>query len=80
MTKVSFAGDADMSDILTTLDVQIENEKEEAISRKKILDKVDKLKHAKEEEKWLDDYEKVNYPHTVIKFFFMKIGEGLENI
>ena len=60
MTKVSFAGDADLSDILESLDAQIEKAKEEALSRKEILDKVDKLKHAKEEEKWLDDYEKVN--------------------
>ncbi|CAH8376541.1 unnamed protein product [Eruca vesicaria subsp. sativa] len=52
------SGDADLSDILATLDAQIENAKEEAISRKEILDKVDKLKHAKDEEKWLDDYEK----------------------
>lgn len=60
MTKVSFAGDADLSDILACLDAQIEKAKQEALSRKEILDKVDKLKHAKEEEKWLDDYEKVN--------------------
>ncbi|CAF1868817.1 unnamed protein product [Brassica napus] len=58
VTKVSFAGDADLSDILESLDEQIEKAKEEASSRKEILDKVEKLKHAKEEEKWLDDYEK----------------------
>ncbi|CAN7062448.1 hypothetical protein IGI04_016805 [Brassica rapa subsp. trilocularis] len=58
VTKVSFAGDADLSGILESLDEQIEKAKEEALSRKEILDKVEKLKHAKEEEKWLDDYEK----------------------
>ncbi|KAJ0259564.1 65-kDa microtubule-associated protein 5 [Hirschfeldia incana] len=52
------SGDADLSDILTSLDAQIEKAKEEALSRKEILDKFEKLKHAKEEEKWLDDYEK----------------------
>ncbi|WZY90668.1 hypothetical protein YC2023_047403 [Brassica napus] len=58
VTKVSFAGDADLFGILESLDEQIEKAKEEALSRKEILDKVEKLKHAKEEEKWLDDYEK----------------------
>ncbi|XP_013745117.2 65-kDa microtubule-associated protein 5-like [Brassica napus] len=52
------SGDADLSGILESLDEQIEKAKEEALSRKEILDKVEKLKHAKEEEKWLDDYEK----------------------
>lgn len=65
VTKVSFAGDADLSDILESLDEQIEKAKEEASSRKEILDKVEKLKHAKEEEKWLDDYEKVNTTHIL---------------
>ncbi|KAG2285316.1 hypothetical protein Bca52824_044920 [Brassica carinata] len=58
MMNVSFAGNADLSDILASLDEQIEKAKAEALSRKEILDKVEKLKHAKEEEKWLDDYEK----------------------
>ncbi|VVB02637.1 unnamed protein product [Arabis nemorensis] len=52
------SGDGDLSDILARIDVQIEKAKEEALSRKEILDKVDKWRHAKEEEKWLDDYEK----------------------
>ncbi|RID67267.1 hypothetical protein BRARA_D02356 [Brassica rapa] len=52
------SGDADLFGILESLDEQIEKAKEEALSRKEILDKVEKLKHAKEEEKWLDDYEK----------------------
>ncbi|XP_023639643.1 65-kDa microtubule-associated protein 5 [Capsella rubella] len=52
------SGDGDLSDILASIDGQIEKAKEEALSRKEILDKVDKWKHSKEEEKWLDDYEK----------------------
>ena len=56
----SCAGDGDLSDILATIDGQIEKAREEALSRKEILDKVDKWRHAKEEETWLDDYEKVN--------------------
>ncbi|KAL0740234.1 hypothetical protein Bca4012_081747 [Brassica carinata] len=52
------SGNADLSDILASLDEQIEKAKAEALSRKEIFDKVEKLKHAKEEEKWLDDYEK----------------------
>ncbi|OAP09253.1 MAP65-5 [Arabidopsis thaliana] len=52
------SGDGDLSDILASIDGQIEKAREEALSRKEILDKVDKWRHAKEEETWLDDYEK----------------------
>ncbi|MFQ6646613.1 hypothetical protein Gotur_019356, partial [Gossypium turneri] len=50
----------DLSNLLSSMDDQIAKAKQEALSRKDILDKVDKWKHASEEEKWLDDYEKVN--------------------
>lgn len=49
-----------MSDLLSSMDDQIAKAKEEALSRKDILDKVEKWKHGAEEEQWLDDYEKVN--------------------
>lgn len=58
--KFFFAGDGDLANILARIDGQIEKAKVEALSRKEIMDKVDKWRHAKEEEKWLDDYEKVN--------------------
>ncbi|KAK8595361.1 hypothetical protein V6N13_016735 [Hibiscus sabdariffa] len=48
----------DLSNLLSSMDDQIAKAKQEASSRKDILDKVDKWKHASEEEKWLDDYEK----------------------
>lgn len=57
--KVFFVGDVDLFGILESLDEQIEKVKEEVLSRKEILDKVEKLKYVKEEEKWFDDYEKV---------------------
>ena len=59
VTKFCFAGSGDLLHILASIDSQIEKAKEEALTRKEILDKVDKWKHAKKEEKWLDDYEKV---------------------
>ncbi|KAK4476669.1 hypothetical protein RD792_015829 [Penstemon davidsonii] len=40
------------------MDDQITEAKEQAQSRKDILDKVEKWKHACEEENWLDDYER----------------------
>ncbi|XP_010505525.1 PREDICTED: 65-kDa microtubule-associated protein 5-like [Camelina sativa] len=52
------SGDGDLYDILASIDGEIEKAKAEALSRKEILDKVDKWRHSKEEEKWLDDYEK----------------------
>lgn len=52
------SGNVDLSDLLSSMDDQIAKAKEEALSRKDILDKVEKWKHGAEEEQWLDDYEK----------------------
>ncbi|KAF2323714.1 hypothetical protein GH714_036690 [Hevea brasiliensis] len=52
------SGNIDLSDLLISLDDQIRKAKEQALSRKEILDKVEKWKCASEEEKWLDEYEK----------------------
>ncbi|KAJ4720439.1 65-kDa microtubule-associated protein 5-like [Melia azedarach] len=52
------SGTVDLCDLLSSMDNQIAKAKEEALSRKDILDKVEKWKHAAEEEQWLDDYEK----------------------
>ncbi|KAF6149406.1 hypothetical protein GIB67_016944 [Kingdonia uniflora] len=47
----------DMSDLLSGMDDQIAKAKEQAASRKDILDRVEKWKYSSEEESWLDDYE-----------------------
>ncbi|XP_042065049.1 65-kDa microtubule-associated protein 5 [Salvia splendens] len=52
------SGTADLSELLSSMDDQIAIAKEEAQSRKDILDKVEKWKHASEEESWLDEYER----------------------
>ncbi|KAK9156591.1 hypothetical protein Scep_003165 [Stephania cephalantha] len=52
------SGDADISDLLSNVDDQILKAKELALSRKEILDKVEKWKLASVEESWLDEYEK----------------------
>ncbi|KAI8026893.1 65-kDa microtubule-associated protein 5 [Camellia lanceoleosa] len=52
------SGDVDLSDLLLSMDDQIAKAKEQALSRKDILDKVEKWKHASEEENWLDEYER----------------------
>lgn len=41
------------------MDDQVTEAKEQALSRKDILDKVEKWQFALQEEKWLDDYERV---------------------
>ena len=41
------------------MDDQITKAKEQALSRREILDKVEKERFASEEESWLDDYEMV---------------------
>ncbi|KAJ6694825.1 PROTEIN REGULATOR OF CYTOKINESIS 1 PRC1-RELATED [Salix koriyanagi] len=52
------SGNVDMSDLLGSMDDQIIKAKEQALSRKDILDRVEKWKFASEEEQWLDEYEK----------------------
>ncbi|KAG5539309.1 hypothetical protein RHGRI_019767 [Rhododendron griersonianum] len=46
-----------LSDLLSSMDDQIAKAKEQALSRKDILDKVEKWKVASGEENWLDEYE-----------------------
>ncbi|KAK1291224.1 65-kDa microtubule-associated protein 1 [Acorus calamus] len=50
------SGNVEPSDLLADMDNQILSAKEEAASRKEILDKVEKWMSACEEESWLDDY------------------------
>ncbi|XP_057977582.1 65-kDa microtubule-associated protein 5 isoform X2 [Malania oleifera] len=52
------SGNVDLSDLLSGMDDQITKAKEQASSRKDILEKVDKWKYASEEENWLDEYER----------------------
>jgi Ase1/PRC1/MAP65 family protein len=52
-------GTADLSELLTSMDNRIIEAKEHALSRKDILEKVDKWKLASVEETWLDEYERV---------------------
>ncbi|KAK7333438.1 hypothetical protein VNO80_30211 [Phaseolus coccineus] len=50
------SGNIEPSELLTDMDKQIAAAKEEALSRKEILDKVEKWMSACEEESWLEDY------------------------
>lgn len=52
------SGNVDLSALLSGIDDQIVKAKEQALSRKDILDKVEKWKYASDEENWLDDYER----------------------
>ncbi|KAK1360850.1 65-kDa microtubule-associated protein 1 [Heracleum sosnowskyi] len=50
------SGDVEPTELLDDMDNQIVKAKEEALSRKDILDKVEKWMSACEEESWLEDY------------------------
>ncbi|XP_023550078.1 65-kDa microtubule-associated protein 6-like [Cucurbita pepo subsp. pepo] len=50
------SGLLDPSELLANIEVQIVNVKEEATSRKEIMDRVDRWLSACEEEKWLEEY------------------------
>ncbi|KAF3793791.1 microtubule-associated protein 7 [Nymphaea thermarum] len=50
------SGIVDPSELLANIEAQIVKAKEEALSRKEIMDRIDKWLAACEEEKWLEDY------------------------
>lgn len=50
------SGNVEPAELITDLDNQIVKAREEALSRKEILDKVEKWMSACEEESWLEDY------------------------
>lgn len=56
---VLFAGAIDPSLVLEQIEAHIATVKEEAFSRKDILEKVERWQNACEEEAWLEDYNKV---------------------
>lgn len=60
------SGQIEPSELLIDMDDQIMKTKEEALSRKEILEKVEKWMSACEEESWLEDYNQVRL--TFISF------------
>lgn len=56
-----FVGTIDPSCVLEQMEVQIAKVKEEAFSRKEILEKVEKWLAACEEESWLEEYNRVRH-------------------
>lgn len=53
------SGSVEPTELLDDMDDQIAKAKEEVLSRKEILDKVEKWMLACEEESWLEDYNRV---------------------
>lgn len=71
------SGNIEPSELLTDMDKQIAAAKEEALSRKEILDKVEKWMSACEEESWLEDYNRVliiNHLHSMSKTILSMIA------
>ncbi|GER44331.1 microtubule associated family protein [Striga asiatica] len=58
LTSLMDSGSMDLSELLSSMDDQIVKAKEQARSRKDILDKVEKWRQASEEENWLAEYER----------------------
>lgn len=61
-----------MSELLQSMDDQIRMAKEQALSRRDILDRLEKWKFASEEEKWLDEYEKVDTIKFISNILILK--------
>jgi len=70
------SGNIEPSELLTDMDKQIAAAKEEALSRKEILDKVEQWMSACEEESWLEDYNRVliiNHLRSICESIFSMI-------
>ncbi|CAN1242310.1 65-kDa microtubule-associated protein 1 [Linum perenne] len=61
------SGNIEPTELLADMDSQISKAKEEALSRKEILDKVEKWMSACEEESWLEDYNRALVDTLVAK-------------
>ena len=59
-------GKADLSELLANMDDKIIKAKEHALSRRDILEKVEKWTYASAEESWLDDYERVRFTSSMM--------------
>ena len=60
------AGNVEPSELIADMDNQIAKAKDEALSRKEILDRVEKWMSACEEESWLEDYNRVIFSSTLL--------------
>lgn len=65
------SGNVEPTELLADMDNQISRAKEEALSRKEILDKVEKWMSACEEESWLEDYNRVLLSLSLALFLCM---------
>ncbi|CAA2991400.1 65-kDa microtubule-associated 8 [Olea europaea subsp. europaea] len=59
------SGEIDHADLLTSMDEQISKAEEEAFSRKAIMEKVEKWILARDEERWLEDYNRDENRYSV---------------
>ena len=71
--KLWCVGRADLSELLAGMDGRIAEAKEHALSRKDILEKVEKWKSTFEEEAWLDEYERVHFFSSKSSFICLKL-------
>lgn len=62
------SGNVEPAELLADMDNKVENAREEALSRKDILEKVEKWMSACEEESWLEDYNRVGYLNCYLMF------------
>ncbi|XP_010499282.1 PREDICTED: 65-kDa microtubule-associated protein 8 [Camelina sativa] len=65
ITNLVDSGEIDHVDLLTTMDEKIARAKEEAASRKGIIEKVDRWMLARDEERWLEDYDQDENRYSV---------------
>lgn len=61
-TILACAGVVDPSCVLDQIELQVAKVKEEAFSRKEILERVEKWLFACDEECWLEEYNRVSFP------------------
>lgn len=58
--RIKMLGDMDYGDLLNYMDEEIAKAEDEALSRKMIIEKVEKWVLARDEERWLEEYNMVS--------------------
>ncbi|KAG0453414.1 hypothetical protein HPP92_024718 [Vanilla planifolia] len=67
LVSIINSGEGDLSELLSDMDNQISLAQEQAVSRKDILERVERWRFAFHEESWLDEYERDQNRYTAVR-------------
>ena len=63
---ISYSGQVDPCELLSSIETQLAKAREESLTRKDIMEKVDRWLSACDEETWLEEYNQVRFIFVLI--------------